>query len=152
MSFLREFLIGFTQPLRDFIGAFLLYSAYSFLGFPLEPAIPLGEGYLFNIWMFLEIFVIVSVADNVAGMIRDAMVPPGNLMDVNMRLPGAAMGIFVWGAGLVDAYTTMGGAVLDAVVSVVVAGACVLAGIYVRTRVSINRSQERSRMEREFRP
>lgn len=152
MSFLREFLIGFTQPLRDFIGAFLLYSFYSILGFPIESTITVQGGYLFNLWLFLEIFAIVSVADNIMGMIRDATVPRDNPMDVTMRLVGAAMGIFVWGSGLIDVYATMGGNLVDAIVSVIVAGACLLGGLYARTRFSINRSREMSRMEREFRP
>lgn len=151
MSFLREFLIGFTQPLRDFIGAFLLYSVYSILGFPIESTITVQGGYLFNLWLFLEIFVVVSVADNVTGMILDAMVPRDNPMDVTMRLVGAAMGIFVWGSGLIDVYTTIGGTVVDAVVSVIVGGACLLGGLYARTRFSIERSREMSRLEREFR-
>jgi hypothetical protein len=150
VSFLKEFLIGFTQPLRDLIGSFLLYSAYSILGFPIESTITVQGGYLFNIWLFLQIFVIVSVADNIIGMIHDAMVNHENSIDINMSLLGAAMGIFVWGSGLIDAYTTMGGSLVEGIVSVIIGGACLFGGIYARTRLSIKRSRERSRVEREF--
>ena len=149
MSFLKEFLIGFTQPLRDFIGAFLLYSVYSILGFPIESTVTVQGGYLFNIWIFLEIFVIVSVADNIIGLIRDATVTHENRIDVNMRLLGAVMGIFVWGSGLIDAYTTMGGNLVDVIVSVIIAGACLLGGIYLRTMLSTKRSRQLLRVERE---
>jgi hypothetical protein len=152
VSFSKEFLIGFTQPLRDFIGGLLFYSVYSILGFPIESTITVPGGYLFNLWLFLEIYVIVSVADNILGMIRDATVPRENPMDVTMRLVGAAMGIFVWGSGLIDVYVTMGGNLVDAILSVILAGACLLGGLYARTRFSINRSREMSRVEREFRP
>jgi len=142
--------MGFFQPLRDFIGSFVLYYLYYLLGFPIESTITVPGGYLFNIWIFLEIFVIVSVIDNILGTVRDATVTRENLIDVNMRLPGAAMGILVWGSGFIDAYLTMGGNLGEGIGSVLIAGACLLAGIYMRTRLSIKRRQEMSRVEREF--
>jgi hypothetical protein len=150
VSFLKEFLIGFTQPLRDFVGAFLLYSAYSILGFPIESTITVQGGYLFNLWLFLEIFVIVSVADNIIGLIRDATAAQQNRIDVNMRLLGAVLGIFVWGSAFIDAYSSIGGDLVDAIVAVVIGGACLLGLIYVKTMLSIKRSRELSRVEREF--
>lgn len=56
--------------------------------------------------------MIVSVADNIIELIRDATFTHEDRIDVNMRLPGAVMGIFVWGSGFINIYTTMGGVLI----------------------------------------
>ena len=152
MSFLREFLLGFSQPVRDFIASYFLYFGVTLTGYPIESTITTPGGYFFSIWVFLVIYLAVAVVDHLLGMAYDTTVIQDNPMGGNMRFLGAVIGIFVWGSGLIDAYASMGGNLFDVIISVAVAGIAILAGIYLRNLLAIERYRERLRIEREFRP
>jgi len=152
VSFLREFLLGFSQPVRDFIASYFLYFGVTLTGYPVESTITTPGSYFFSIWIFLVIYIAVAIIDHLAGMIYDTTVVQDNPMGVNTRLLGAAIGIFVWGSGFIDAYASMGGNLVEVILSVAVAGAGILVGIYLRNLLAIERYRERLRIEREFKP
>jgi hypothetical protein len=137
VSFLKEFSIGFTHPLRDLAGSFVLYFLYSTItGDVIESTIPTSGGYSFNIWIFWWFFVIFSIFDNLIGIIYDGIVAPDNPIDETPRYAGLFIGVFFWGSALIDIYTRMGGDLGNIILSVISAGLCVLVGMILRLSVS----------------
>jgi len=151
VSFFKDFLIGFTQPLRDLVGSAFLYYLYSVgTGNTLDSTISTSTGYYFNIWIFLEIFVIVSIIDNLAGIVHDTTTTDDNPIDATPRFVGLFTGTFFWGSVLTDLYTRMGGDLGDIIGPVVIAGICLFGGSIIRLSRSSKRKRRLMLVEREY--
>jgi hypothetical protein len=133
VSFLKEFFIEFTRPLRDVIGSSILYSLYSaFAGDAIESTMPVSSGYFFDIWIFLWIFVILSLLDNMMGIMYDKIAEPDNPIDATPRYIGLFIGVFFWGAAFIDIYARMGGDLGGIIGPALFAGVCALAAMVLR--------------------
>jgi len=133
VSFLKEFFIEFTRPLRDLIGSYILYALYlAFAGEAIESTMPVSSGYFFNVWIFLWIFVILSLLDNMTGIMYDKIIEPDNPIDATPRYIGLFIGVFFWGAAFIDLYARMGGNLGEVIGPALFAVVCTLAAMVLR--------------------
>ena len=131
MSELKDLLIGFTQPLRDLIASFILYLVFT-SGITIESTISPLNGHIFNIWIFMDIFISISIFDNFMGIVSDVRTTYDNPVDAFARFIGLFIGSIVWGFALVTIYVNMRGDLGDILVFVLVATVCLIGGFILR--------------------
>lgn len=132
---MSDFWYGFLKPLRDLTGALSLY-VLTIGGNAVHSTIQ-NTNFSFNIWGFVAIFIVVSVALELClGAIYDFKRGYKDPIDSFSRIFGMLMGTIILGMMLMPIYSSIGGNIGDLVTSGIVSAICMFAGMALRLHLN----------------